>query len=427
MDFADLRRPFVIAHRGGALQVPEHTMEGYRVAVGQGLPVIEQDVHRLADGGLGVMHDGTVDRMTTSTGNVADHTSVSWKQLDVDASATLGGGWPDGLRPPLFDEVLTEFGDRVLLCAEAKSSDAMGPMIDALHRRSVDPATVLLQSFALADCRLALAGGYDVVWLGATDVARATDEGIGWIGPEAGSVTAELCAPAHAAGNAVATHTVNRRHHRDALVAAGVDAMFSDDPLYLAGDAARRTRDLFARQVWLPGMLADTGRGRFHADDSSWGHDLSETAGCTLMGYLAPPDPAAFTLRLDLRMDETCADGRTSCGFVFLSTDDHPYRPSSDGSPGADGYLFLVRGDGTLDVHRVVEGVPTPLASSTAGEALRTGTYVPLRITVTGPAILFTAGAGESVTVADATHRPVPVVHLGGAFAAVRFKNLEFA
>src|SRR5918998_2075446 len=161
VDFADLSRPFVIAHRGGAMQVPEHTMEGYRVAVGQGLPVIEQDVSTLADGGLGVMHDGTVDRMTTSSGNVADHTSVSWKQLDIDASVTLGGGWPDGLRPPLFEEVLTEFGDRVLLCAEAKSSDAMGPMMDALDRRGIAPASVLLQSFALADCRLARTRGGD--------------------------------------------------------------------------------------------------------------------------------------------------------------------------------------------------------------------------------------------------------------------------
>jgi glycerophosphoryl diester phosphodiesterase len=126
-------------------------------------------------------------------------------------------------------------------------------------------------------------------------------------------------------------------------------------------------------------------------------------------------------------MDETCADGRTSCGFVFLSTDDHPYRPSSDQSPGADGYLFLLRGDGTLDVHRVVEGVPTPLASSTAGTTPRTGTYVPLRITVTGSGLLVTVAGGESVTVADATHRPVPVVHLGGAFAGVRFRNVEFA
>ncbi|WP_448619039.1 glycerophosphodiester phosphodiesterase [Geodermatophilus sp. URMC 65] len=427
MDFADLSRPFVIAHRGGALQVPEHTMEGYRVAVGQGLPVIEQDVSTLADGGLGVMHDGTVDRMTTSSGNVADHTSVSWKQLDIDASAILGGGWPDGLRPPLFEEVLVEFGNRVLLCVETKSSDAMEPVIDALDRRGVSPASVLLQSYALAECRLARSRGRDVIWLGTTDVVRAAAEGIGWIGPEAGQVTAAVCARAHAVGIEVAVHTVNRRHQRDVLVADGVDAIFSDDPVYIAGDAGRRASDLFARQVWLPGMLPDTSRGRFHADDGSWGLDISATATCTLMGFLAPPDPAAFTLYLDLRMDETCADGRTSCGFVFLSTDDHPYRPSSDRSPGADGYLFLLRGDGTLDVHRVVEGVPTPLASSTAGTAPRTGTYVPLRITVTGSGLLFTAASGESVTVADATHRPVPVVHLGGAFAGVRFRNVGFA
>jgi glycerophosphoryl diester phosphodiesterase len=428
VDFADLSRPFVIAHRGGAMQVPEHTMEGYRVAVGQGLPVIEQDVSTLADGGLGVMHDGTVDRMTTSSGNVADHTSVSWKQLDIDASAILGGGWPDGLRPPLFEEVLTEFGNRVLLCVEAKSTDAMEPVIDALERRGVSPASVLLQSYALVDCRLARSRGWDVIWLGSTDVVQAAAEDIGWIGLEAGSVTSAVCARAHAVGIEVACHTVNRRHQRDVLIADGVDAIFSDDPVYIAGDAGRRASDLFARQVWLPGMLPDTGRGRFHADDGSWGFDDSGTATCTLMGFLAPPDPAAFTLRLDLRMDETCADGHTSCAFVFLSTDDHPYRPSSDQSPGADGYLFLLRGDGTLDVHRVVEGLPTPLASSTAGTALRMGTYVTLRITVTGSGLHFTgAGGEESVTVADATHRPVPVVHLGGAFAQVRFKNVEFA
>ena len=428
MDFADLTRPFVIAHRGGAMQVPEHTMEGYRVAVGQGLPVIEQDVSTLADGGLGVMHDGTVDRMTTSSGNVADHTSVSWKQLDIDASVTLGGGWPDGLRPPLFEEVLTEFGNRVLLCAEAKSSDAMGPMTDALERRGISPASVLLQSHALADCRLARSRGWEVIWLRSTDVARAAAEGIGWIGPEVGSVTPMVCARAHAVGIEVACHTVNRRHQRDVLVADGVDAIFSDDPVYIAGDAGRRTSDLFARQVWLPGMLADSGRGRFHADDASWGFDVSDTAGSTLMGFLAPPDPAAFTLRLDLRVDGSCADGRSGAGSVFLSTDDHPYRPSGP-SPGADGYRFLLRGDGNLDVQRVAEGVATTLASSTGGSAPKPGTYVPLRITVTGSSLVFTRAdtVGETLTVADATHRPVPVVHLGSASAGVRFRNLVFA
>ena len=428
MDFADLSRPFVIAHRGGSLQVPEHTMEGYRVAVGQGLHVIEQDVSTLADGGLGVMHDGTVDRMTTSSGNVAEHTSVSWKQLDIDASITLGGGWPDGLHPPLFEEVLTEFGNRVLLCAEAKSTDAMGPMIDALERHGVRPASVLLQSFALVDCRLARSRGWDVIWLGCADIAQASAEGIGWIGLRAGHVTAEFCAAAHAAGIAVACFTVNRRHQRDAVIADGVDAIFSDDPAYIAGDASRRASDLFAGQRWLPGMLPGTGRGRFYADDSSWGFGVSDTITSTLMGFLAPPDPEAFTLHLDVRVDRTCGDSGSSCVFVFLSTDDHPYRPSSGSSPGANGYLFLLRGDGELAVHGVVEGVATTLASSTGGTAPQPDSYARLRITVTGPGLSFTRTdtLTEALTVADATCRPVPVVHLGSACAGVRFKNVVF-
>ncbi|PWW23684.1 glycerophosphoryl diester phosphodiesterase [Geodermatophilus normandii] len=423
--FADLRRPFVIAHRGGSLQVPEHTMEGYRMAVDQGLPVIEQDVHTLADGALGVMHDGTVDRMTTSSGNVADHTAESWKRLDIDAAVTLGGGWPDGLRPPLFDEVLAEFGNRVLLCAEAKGSDAMGPMTEALDRHGIDPASVLLQSYSLADCRLARSRGWDVVWLGSTDVARAAAEGIGWIGLDAALVTPEVCARAHAAGIEVACYTVDRRSERDAVVACGVDAVFSDDPVYVAGDAGR-TSDLFARRVWLPGMQPDTGRGRFSAD-GSWSPDVSDTATSTLMGFLTPPDPAAFTLRLDLRLDlplDRRTDRRTYWGSVLLTTDDHPYRPPDGPSPGVDGYLVLLRADGDLEVHRVTDGVPTLLASSPAG--VRTGSYAPLRITVTGSDLAVRAGtAGRVLTVADATHRPVPVVHLGSARAEVRFRHVE--
>ncbi|MGY2080418.1 glycerophosphodiester phosphodiesterase [Modestobacter sp. SYSU DS0657] len=428
MSFAELDRPFVIAHRGGSLQVPEHTMEGYRFAVAQGSVVIEQDVSTLADGGLGVMHDGTVDRMTTSAGNVADHTSASWKQLDIDASAILGGGWPDGLRPPLFEEVLTEFGNVVLLCAEAKSGDAMGPMIDALDRHGVSPASVLLQSFALADCRLARSRGWEVIWLGSTDVARAAAEGIGWIGPPADRVTPAVCTAAHAAGIEVACYTVNRRHQRDAVLAAGVDAIFSDDPSYLADDGCRRTSDLFADQTWLPGMLPDTSRGRFFPDDRSWGFDVSDTVHSTLMGFLAPPDPEAFTLDLDVRVDQLGAGSRGSGAFVFLSTDDHRYRPSSGSSPGADGYRFLVRADGTLDIRRVVDGVAATLASSTRGTAPQPGSYVQLRITVTGAdlAVTRTDTDAEVLTVADTTCRPAPVVHLASAFAGVRFRNVVF-
>jgi glycerophosphoryl diester phosphodiesterase len=154
--------------------------------------------------------------------------------------------------------------------------------------------------------------------------------------------------------------------------------------------------------------------------------DSGDVADWTLMGFLAAPDPAAFVLNLELRMDAVRADSRTCGGSVFVSTDDHPYRPSSGSSPGANGYLFLLRGNGDLDVCRVTEGVTDTLASRPGATAAPMGRYVPLRITITYSTIVFsrTDDHIDTVTVTDTTHRPVSVVHLGSTSARVRFKNL---
>jgi glycerophosphoryl diester phosphodiesterase len=169
-------------------------------------------------------------------------------------------------------------------------------------------------------------------------------------------------------------------------------------------------------------MQADTDRGRFFPD-ASWGFDVSGAATSTLLGFLAPPTPAAFTLDVDVRLDAG-PDG-AGCATVLLSTDDSPYLPSSGASPGVDGYLVSLRADGGLEVTRVADGAATTPASSTAGAALPAGAYVPLRITVTGSDVTARAGTTrEFVTVPHAVRRPVPVVHLGSVAAGVRFRNL---
>jgi len=426
--FADLPRGFVIAHRGGALQVAEHTLEGYRVAVAQGLPVIEQDVQVLADGALGVMHDGTVDRTTTSSGNVADHTAASWKQLRLDAGAYLGGGWPNDLRPPLFEEVLEEFGGSTLLCPEAKAPDTMGPMLDAMERAGVSRESVLTQSYSLADCRLAVQRRWPALWLGCTDPAQAAAAGIGWVGVRAGVVTPAMCRSAAASGVGVAAYTVNRRFQWEILKEAGVDAVFSDDPLYLHSDAPSVT-DRFDRQEWLPGLQADGAeRGRFYPDDASYGFDLDGGAGSwALVGYLRPPDPAAFTLDLAVRIEAAAPDGRAS---VFLSTTDRPF--TGDAAPGVDGWQLVVHGSGGLEVHEVTDGVPVLLATAPGSPAVG-GEYLRLQASVGGGSVRFahtgsaTGGdGGEAVAPAGAEHTPLPFTHLGRRGAAVRFKDLRF-
>ena len=61
--------PQVIAHRGASGDLPEHTLEGYALAIEQGADVIEPDLVVTADGVLVARHDGYL----STTTNVADH------------------------------------------------------------------------------------------------------------------------------------------------------------------------------------------------------------------------------------------------------------------------------------------------------------------------------------------------------------------
>ena len=65
---------WVAAHRGFSEKYPENTMEAFRAAVELGVDQIETDVRITADGELVLHHDATLDRTTTGTGLVKDHT-----------------------------------------------------------------------------------------------------------------------------------------------------------------------------------------------------------------------------------------------------------------------------------------------------------------------------------------------------------------
>jgi glycerophosphoryl diester phosphodiesterase len=374
-----------------------------------------------------------VDRVTTSTGNVNLQNAISWKNLSVDAAAFLGGGWTDGLRPMLFGEVVSDFGDRALLNPEAKDSAAMGLAIDMLERRGTARRSVLLASFNLADCQLAVSRGWNVMWLGTTNVATAAANNIPWIGPSDGTVTAGVCTAAHAAGIKVATYDVNRHHARDPLITAGVDAMYSDDPLYVDGDRGARKTDLFATGTWLPGLQGNNGassRGKFLAD-SSWGYDSSTIAEDRLFalhGWLKPTDPTNFVLDFEVAIDAVSGGNLTYWAAVYIGTTDIVYADLAH-SAGRNGYNLLLRANGGLGIYKVA----TPAASvllgevtSAAGTDVVLGTFVPMRITVTPTQITLARRdlPAETVTVTDSSTRG-RYFSLGRRFAAVRFRNVS--
>ena len=94
------------AHRGGAyhpdIEGLENTLQAFRHAVDLGYDYLETDVHVTRDGVLLAFHDTVLDRVTDSTGAIADSTYAEVQRARINGSdpvptlAELFDAFPDG-------------------------------------------------------------------------------------------------------------------------------------------------------------------------------------------------------------------------------------------------------------------------------------------------------------------------------------------
>lgn len=71
----------VYGHRGASGYAPENTLEAFELAAKMGAAGVELDVHLTSDGELVVTHDEKIDRVSTGTGYVMEHTLKALKAL----------------------------------------------------------------------------------------------------------------------------------------------------------------------------------------------------------------------------------------------------------------------------------------------------------------------------------------------------------
>ena len=81
-DLLALGRPVVLAHTGGEDEFPGSTMFGYGESIKAGVDMVDLNVMLTGDGVLVIQHDDSVDRLTNSTGKVADMTYAELSALD---------------------------------------------------------------------------------------------------------------------------------------------------------------------------------------------------------------------------------------------------------------------------------------------------------------------------------------------------------
>ena len=132
------RGAIAIAHRGGAGEAPENTLEAFESAVKLGYKYLETDVHLTADGVLVAFHDDRLDRVTDRTGAIArlDLAEVQAADAGYTFSADGGKSFPfrgSGVRVPTLEEILGRWSD-VRVNIDPKSDACVGAPAALLDR-----------------------------------------------------------------------------------------------------------------------------------------------------------------------------------------------------------------------------------------------------------------------------------------------------
>lgn len=248
-----------IGHRGASGYAPEHTIAAYDLALELGADYLEQDLQLTSDGVLVVLHDPTLDRTTRGpaencTGLVATKTLAQVKTCDVgswfnEANPEMARPEYVGLRIPTLEEVFRRYRRRANYYIETKSPETADHMEERLlalltRYKLLKPAArrwqVLIQSFSAASLQkihalepslpliqLVLLFGPSPAREESLDAITAYAVGVG---PISASVDAPLVAAAHARCLDVHPYTVNQAAEMTALVAAGVNGMFTNVP-----------------------------------------------------------------------------------------------------------------------------------------------------------------------------------------------------
>ena len=126
--FLDHPTPIAFAHRGGAADAPENTLEAFAAATALGFRYLETDVHLTADGVLVAFHDTSLDRVTDRTGTIAE---LTWDEVRR-ATVTAGDTGPTGS--------IARMADLLEAFPEARFN------IDPKAEASVEPLAALIRA-----------------------------------------------------------------------------------------------------------------------------------------------------------------------------------------------------------------------------------------------------------------------------------------
>ena len=257
--FLDGSTPVAIAHRGGADEAPENTLEAFGAAVDLGYRYLETDAHVSRDGIVVAFHDPHLDASTDRRGDLAGMTIAEIEAADAGWVFSPDGGrsYPfrdRGVRIPRLEELLLRW-PQARVNIDPKADASVAPLVALIDRLDAWER-ICIGSFS--DRRLrrvrALSRGRACTSMGPLAVAAARAASLGARVPRMGAaciqvpirsgrvriVSPRFIRAAHRAGLPVHVWTVNERAAMHELLDIGVDGIMTDRPRVL--------RDVFAER-----------------------------------------------------------------------------------------------------------------------------------------------------------------------------------
>ena len=236
---------------------PENTLPAFEYAIAQGVDALELDMAVTKDNVIVVSHDPILHPPVCSGPQplAVIHQLTLQQVKEWDCGKVRNPDFPrqqeiPGTRMPALDEVF-ELAPRgkFLFNIETKSfpdHPELTPPPDEFARLVLDrvrahhlESRVILQSFdfrtLIAMKKLAPEIALSALYEGAPRdfTAIAIEAGAGIVSPQFGLVTPQQVRAAHAAGLQVVPWTADTPEDWDRLIAAGVDAIITDDPAAL--------------------------------------------------------------------------------------------------------------------------------------------------------------------------------------------------
>lgn len=126
--------PRVCAHRGFSAVAPENTMPAFGAAIALGAQEIEFDLWPTKDGEIVSCHDATLDRVSTGTGSILNHTYEELTKFD------FGVKYDEkfkGLGIVRFEEILQKFAAHTIMNIHVKPISLNEPYPEEMMKKIV--------------------------------------------------------------------------------------------------------------------------------------------------------------------------------------------------------------------------------------------------------------------------------------------------